>query len=76
MDTIKDDELILDFREAMVFLRCSRQKLYKLMVKGAIKGYKVGSTRVFYKRDLKDLIRECPPPPSFLRLTSDSDGDS
>jgi len=64
---IAEDEVILDFREAMVFLRCSRQKLYGLMSIGSLKGYKVGNSRVFYKRDLKQLIQECPPPPSIAK---------
>ncbi|MBI2952670.1 MAG: helix-turn-helix domain-containing protein [Chloroflexi bacterium] len=61
---INEDEVILDFKEARAFLRCSRQKLYTLMASGALKGYKVGKTRVFYKTDLKRLIEESPPPPS------------
>lgn len=70
MDSIKEDEVILDFREAMGFLRCSRQKLYKLMGTGAIKGYKVGNSRVFYKKDLKQLIQESPPPRYRVREKS------
>jgi excisionase family DNA binding protein len=56
-DETAEDERLLNSGEAMAFLRISRSKLYRLIESGDLPGYKVGSTWVFYKRDLKALVR-------------------
>ncbi|MER3404976.1 MAG: hypothetical protein C4345_14465 [Chloroflexota bacterium] len=54
---IDDKDLLLNSTEAMEFLRISRSKLYRLIESGQLPGYKVGSTWVFYKRDLRALVK-------------------
>ncbi len=46
------DATLMNATEAAEFLRASRTKLRRLVQSGAIPAYKVGSTYVFFKRDL------------------------
>ena len=56
MERFKEDEILLNVREAMEYLRVSRSTIYRLIKKGKLKGHKVGKKWVFYKRDLKDFL--------------------
>jgi len=52
-----DQDRLLSADEAADFLRASRAKLYRLVKAGALPGYKVGATYVFYVRDLHSYVR-------------------
>ena len=56
VERIKEDEILLNVREAMEYLRVSRSTIYRLIKRGELKGHKVGKKWVFYKRDLKDFL--------------------
>ena len=42
MERFKEDEILLNVREAMEYLRVSRSTIYRLIKKGKLKGHKVG----------------------------------
>lgn len=48
---------LLTAREAAVFLRASRAKLYRLLKRGELAGHKVGATYVFYESELHAYVR-------------------
>lgn len=55
MQMIQDD-VLLTFKEAMIYLRVSRSTLYRLMWSGQLTGHKVGSTWRFYREDLRSCV--------------------
>jgi excisionase family DNA binding protein len=52
----KNSETLLNFKEAMGFLRVSRSTIYRLMGSGRLTGYKVGSSWRFYRSDLSACL--------------------
>ena len=62
---MSQDNPLLNFKEAMAYLRVSRSTLYRLMSSGQLKGYKVFMTWRFYKHDLDQCIRSSPGPISL-----------
>lgn len=52
MNQISTGDRLLKIGEAAVFLRASRAKMYRLVKAGDLPARKVGSTYVFYERDL------------------------
>jgi excisionase family DNA binding protein len=54
------EETLLTFKEAMSFLRVSRQTIYRLMETRQLVGYKVGSTWRFYLADVKACVQAAP----------------
>ena len=47
---------LLNFKEAMQYLKCSRSTLYRLMWNGQLTGHKVSFTWRFRKSDLDKCI--------------------
>ncbi len=65
MQRISEDDILLDFKEAMEFLRVSRSTIYRLMKANLLRGHKVNRKWVFYKKDLKAvLLSQAPGAPS------------
>jgi excisionase family DNA binding protein len=56
IQVIQDEDVLLTFKEAMVYLRVSRSTLYRLMWSGQLTGHKVGSTWRFYREDLRACV--------------------
>lgn len=50
------DDVLLTFKEAMGYLRCSRSTIYRLMWSGQLTGHKVGCTWRFYREDLRAYV--------------------
>lgn len=52
----QDDDRLLTFKEALVYLRVSRATLYRMMWVQQVVGHKVGSTWRFYLSDLRASV--------------------
>lgn len=55
---IMSDEPLLNFKEALDYLRVSRSTLYRLMHSGQVKGHKVGANWRFYASELRACVRD------------------
>jgi excisionase family DNA binding protein len=54
---VPQEEMMLNFKETMQYLKVSRSTLYRIMWEGKLPGNKVGSTWRFYLKDLRACIQ-------------------
>lgn len=57
MNEMPEDERLFTLKEACEYLKVSRSTVLRLIQRGELKDYKVGSLLRFYKRDLDRVVK-------------------
>lgn len=55
-EAMPEEEILLNTKQVMSYLKIGRTTLDRLMREGKLKGYKIGNTWRFYRIDVKKLV--------------------